>query len=126
MAQLESALEFGKRREPEEYKAEAESLHKMRVHLNDFMDKIHKVHTSGYSLYDVICIFEEHPEFTGSISVDGGIVNGANADTLKEWFAACDRFRSWLGFAATFRSIRFWIGSAASIPKRNAESCRNC
>ncbi len=97
MAQLESALEFGKRREPEEYKAEAESLHKMRVHLNDFMDKIHKVHTSGYSLYDVICIFEEHPEFTGSISVDGGIVNGANADTLKEWFAACDRFKVMAG-----------------------------
>ena len=92
MAQLESALEFGKRREPEEYKAEAETLHKMRVHLNDFMEKIHKVHDSGYSLYDVIGIFEEHPEFVGKIPVCVDIAKNADAEKLKEWFSACERY----------------------------------
>ena len=93
MAQLESALEFGKRRGPEDYKAEADSLHKMRVRLNGLMDKIHKVHASGYSLYDVIGIFEEHPEFVGAISVGADIAKNADAQKLKEWLVACDRFK---------------------------------
>lgn len=92
MAQLKSSLEFGKRGEPEEYKAEAKTLHAMRVHLNDFMEKIHKVHDSGYSLYDVIGIFEEHPEFVGKIPVCVDIAKNANAEKLKEWFSACERY----------------------------------
>ena len=93
MKQLNSALEFGKRQAPSEYKSEAENLHKMRVHLNSLMDKIHKVRASGYSLYDVIGFFEEHPEFVGAIPVKSNLVKSADSAKLKEWFDASDRFK---------------------------------
>lgn len=92
-AQLEKSLEFGMHKKPEDYAAEAESLHEKRKHLNELMEKIHRVHQSGYSLYDCIGMFEHHPEFNGAIAVPTKTVTSADAPTIKRWIDNCDKFR---------------------------------
>lgn len=91
MNQLQSALEYGKRKNPAEYAANAESLHAARVHLNAVMEKIHKVRKCGKSLYQIIGDFEEHRELLRLVDVPMQVVGNADEVALNRWINECEK-----------------------------------
>ncbi|MCF0222720.1 MAG: DUF3320 domain-containing protein [Fibrobacter sp.] len=92
-AQLEKALNFTRRKSPEEYGSEARKLHELRQSLNATMEKIHKVHPSGYSLYSAICEYEKYRDAEGKLKIPADITASADADAIKRWLDSCEKLR---------------------------------
>ena len=63
LKQLETTLNVGKIKSPEEYARTAESLSLMRKHLNEEMLRLHKRQPVGFSLYDAIAGYDPNGEF---------------------------------------------------------------
>ncbi len=90
-AQLEKALNFTRRKSPEEYESEAAKLHQLRQNLNGTMEKIHKVHPSGYSLYDAICEYERYRDYEGKLRIPSDKTDTADKKLIGEWIDNCEK-----------------------------------
>lgn len=90
MNQLQSAMEFGRRKNPAEYAVKATELHQAREHLNAIMEKIHKVRKCGKSLYQIIGDFEAHRDLLHLVDVPMQVVSDADEVALNKWLADCE------------------------------------
>ena len=64
LKQLETTLNVGRIKSPEEYARTAESLALMRKHLNEEMLRLHRKQPVGFSLYDAIASYDPNGEFS--------------------------------------------------------------
>lgn len=80
--QLQTTLDLTRIKEPEQYEATSRELFRQRQNLIGYMDKLHRKHDSGLSLYDCITRFES---IKGeSIPPSGHFINGINDAKLKD------------------------------------------
>lgn len=84
LSQLEKALEVGRIKHPEKYKATADRLKAMRVSMNSVIDGLHKKHESGISVYDAIEQYETCAEFKNKITIPQEVINTVNDDRIEQ------------------------------------------
>ncbi len=65
LEQLRVASEVVKEIEPEEYKIKAEQISQTRKEIQSYADEIHKRHSCGYSIFELINIYSENRKSKG-------------------------------------------------------------
>ena len=84
LTQLNSALEVGRIKAPEEYEATATKLFELRCKLNSVIEAIHERRAYGKSLYDAIGIFEDTRALKDKIIL-GEDKTQATAEQINAW-----------------------------------------
>ena len=80
--QLQTTLELTRIKEPEQYEATSRELYRQRQNLIGYMDKLHRKHSTGLSLYDCITRYEA---IKGeAIPPSGHFLNGIDEAKLKD------------------------------------------
>lgn len=80
--QLQTTLELTRIKEPEQYEATSRDLFRQRQNLIGYMDKLHRKHASGLSLYDCITRYESIKG--DSIPPSGHFLKDINDGKLRE------------------------------------------
>ena len=80
--QLQTTLDLTRIKEPEQYEATSQELFRQRQNLIGYMDKLHKKHSSGLSLYDCITRYEAIDG--DAIAPSGHFMNGLDVAKLKD------------------------------------------
>lgn len=84
LSQLNSALEVGRIKAPEEYAATAEKLYELRCKLNSVLEAVHQKRDYGKSLYEAIGIFEDTRGLKDKIVLAEDKTQ-AKADNINAW-----------------------------------------
>lgn len=85
LGQLNKALEVGRIKAPEEYKATADKLHQLRNDLNAVVEALHCKREYGSSLYEAIERFETNKSEKGNILFAAEDVAHITEDTINNW-----------------------------------------
>lgn len=83
--QLNCALEAGRIKSPEEYKATADKLNQLRNNLNDVIGSLHCQRKFGISLYEAIEIYEDNKSLKDAIVFTQDDIVDVNKDTISQW-----------------------------------------
>ena len=85
LGQLNKALEVGRIKAPEEYKATADKIHELRKNLNAVVEALHCKRPYGCTLYEAIEKYEAGKEEKGKIVIPNEIADRADTETLRKW-----------------------------------------
>jgi len=85
LGQLNQALEIGRIKPPEAYKATADYLHHMRQELNYIIEAIHCKREYGCSLYEAVEIFEQTKSEKDKIDFSGVNVQSVSGSEIDGW-----------------------------------------
>lgn len=88
LSQLEKTLTVSNLQSPEEYEAVANKLFEQRKSLNDIVDELHKKRENGFSVYELVGLYEENREYDGKISFTGQWAAGLSKEDLEKCFTA--------------------------------------
>lgn len=72
LLQLEHTLDVGHTKRPEQYLETARKLHECRKELNEVVYQLHKKHPCGYSIYELVGLYEETIDYKGLIEIPSG------------------------------------------------------
>lgn len=85
LLQLEHTLAVGHTKRPEEYTENARKLHELRKTLNDVVAELHKKQPCGYSVYELVALYEENITYSGLIKVPEGNYAQVSKKNLQDW-----------------------------------------
>lgn len=85
LLQLEHTLEVGHTKRPEEYAETASKLHELRKTLNDAVTELHKKQPCGYSVYELVGLYEDNIIYSGLINVPEGNYAQVSKQKLQDW-----------------------------------------
>ncbi len=89
LKQLENTLAVGNTKCPEEYEQTANKLYELRKTLNDVVVKLHKKQLCGYSVYELVGLYEEHIECKDLLIVDSDY-STMSREAIDECYATID------------------------------------
>lgn len=78
LSQLNTSLEVGRIKSPDDYKATAGRLHSMRTDLNYIIEGLHCKRKFGKSVYEAVEIFESEKEHKNEITFSQNFLNNAD------------------------------------------------
>lgn len=84
LAQLDRALEIGRKESPETYGEKAAKILQMRKELNDVLRGLHDRRSYGCSLYQAIECVEEYKDKKGIVTFEPGLLDALTATHLEE------------------------------------------
>lgn len=93
LLQLEHTLEVGHTRRPEEYTETAIKLHELRKTLNGVVTELHKKQPCGYSVYELVGLYEENIEYSGLIEIPDGNYAQLSNQKLQDWKEIISRLK---------------------------------
>lgn len=85
LGQLNSALEVGRIKAPEEYEATAEKMYTLRSELNHVIEAMHCKRTYGCSMYEAIETFMQNSAQKDKIRFTKSILASADEASVKGW-----------------------------------------
>ncbi len=85
LLQLEHTLDVGHTKRPEEYNETASKLHELRKSLNEVVVELHKKRTCGYSIYELVGIYEENSSYHGHIEIPAKDYSQVTKKNLDDW-----------------------------------------
>ncbi len=89
LSQLETALNIGHIKNPDEYCEQADRLHSSRKELNDIMHAIHKQQPYGFSLYEAISRAEQYKDSPDCIDFTVEQIHNLTPAKFTEWSDIC-------------------------------------
>ena len=92
LQQLNKALEVGRIKAPEDYKATADKIHELRKSLNAVVEALHSKRTYGGTLYEAIEKYEANKSHKGKIMFPNEIVEAASEENIGEWDEALRQY----------------------------------
>lgn len=93
LLQLEHTLEVGHTKRPGEYTETASKLHELRKKLNDVVIELHKKQQCGYSVYELVGLYEENITYSGLIKIPEGNYAQVSKQKLQDWKDIISRFK---------------------------------
>ena len=85
LGQLNKALEVGRIKAPEEYKATADKIFELRKGLNSVVEALHCKREYGKTLYEAIERYEATKQEKGKIECTNEVIASATADSISKW-----------------------------------------
>lgn len=85
LLQLELTLDVGHTKRPEEYTDTASKLHELRKSLNEVVIELHKKQMCGYSIFELVGLYEENIEYDGLIKIPEGNYSQVSKQKLQDW-----------------------------------------
>ncbi|MGI6261830.1 MAG: DUF3320 domain-containing protein [Acutalibacteraceae bacterium] len=94
LAQLDTALNVGRIKPPEEYEQEAQRLFRLRQELNTTVKKLHRKQASGFSLYEMIARYERYRSAPDAFCFEPEAVAALTPGQYRLWEEICGRLRA--------------------------------
>ena len=91
LSQLDSALNVGRIKAPEEYEKQAERLYELRKKLNGIVEEIHKVRAFGFSLYETVSKTEQYKDYPCSVNFTDNDIASLTKERFNEWCELCEK-----------------------------------
>lgn len=107
--QLNQALEIGRIKSPEEYRATAEELKKVRGELNDIMEALHRKREYGCSLYEAISCYEQNIDQKGCVAFDKEQTGALSGGQIAAWIRLVKEYEDAARTAGTYNQSP-WAG----------------
>ena len=85
LLQLEHTLDVGHTKRPEEYTDTASKLHELRKSLNGVVIELHKKQMCGFSIFELVGLYEENVEYDGLIKIPEGNYSNVSKQKLQDW-----------------------------------------
>lgn len=85
LLQLEHTLDVGHTKRPEEYTDTAFKLHELRKALNEVVLELHKKQMCGYSVFELVGLYEENVKYAGAIKIPEGNHSQVSKQNLQDW-----------------------------------------
>lgn len=85
LSQLNTSLEVGRIKSPDDYKATAGRLHSMRTDLNYIIEGLHCKRKFGKSVYEAVEIFESEKEHKNEITFSQNFLFNADEKHIDVW-----------------------------------------
>lgn len=82
--QLRGTSEVSRSKVPEEFEREAQHLFRVRQQLNEYVENLHQVHPSGFSLYEAITNYFSLKD-TDEVSFPVNLLEGLSKNQFYEW-----------------------------------------
>lgn len=92
LSQLNNALEVGRIKQPDEYRATAQKLNEIRTSMNDVINGLHQVRQSGYSVYEAIEHYEQYSDFKDKLKISAELVHDINKEKITELEKMVDNY----------------------------------
>lgn len=97
LSQFEKTLETGRYAQPQEFAAKAAKINELRKHLNDVVREIHRKRECGFSLYELLSMYEGLNIYRGKLSFDEDFCTDINAERWECIMEKLKMFRAAAG-----------------------------
>ena len=94
LTQLDTALNVGRIKSPQEYEQEAQRLFRLRRELNATAKKLHRKQNSGFSLYEMISRYEQYRNAVDAIHLEPDAVAALTPERYRQWEEICGQLRA--------------------------------
>lgn len=121
LGQLNKALEVGRIKAPEEYKATSDKIHELRKNLNAVVEALHCKRPYGCTLYEAIEKYEAGKEEKGKIVIPNEIADRADTETLRKWGEVLRQYSVAIGDVGIYEEhpLKGYEGTEYSIELRD-------
>lgn len=89
LSQLDTTLNLGRIKNPEDYAEQAERLHAIRSELNEMMRSIHRRRHYGFSLYDAVVREGQYEDYPDGVKFTEQQINDLTPQKFAEWVDIC-------------------------------------
>ncbi|WP_195575446.1 DUF3320 domain-containing protein [Paenibacillus sp. 1001270B_150601_E10] len=83
--QLNHAIEVQRVQTNESWERQADRLHQLRSALNDYVEALHRKHTFGFNLFEVISDYEAAGQAPDVVHFDDAAIEGLDPDAVIKW-----------------------------------------